>query len=177
MAEKGGASWQGDKEKHHLSVDNLTAHIYRDKQSWGFHIPDTRISMDDKPWPRGALSMAWIPAQDVGGKNGQRSDELRIRASNLNLSGLTGLQPMADKLAPRWAKSGVRRSLTAKSIFWRWIFRCSKWRKKRASRRTGATCPGSSGSCCQGLSISPATCRERGKRYSACQHDAGENAL
>lgn len=44
--------------------------------------------------------MAWIPAQDVGGKNGQRSDELRIRASNLNLSGLTGLQPMADKLAP-----------------------------------------------------------------------------
>jgi uncharacterized protein YhdP len=68
MAEKGGASWQGDKEKHHLSVDNLTAHIYRDNQSWGFHIPDTRISMDDKPWPRGALAMAWIPAQDVAEK-------------------------------------------------------------------------------------------------------------
>lgn len=65
---KGGASWQGDKDKHHLSVDNLTAHIYRDNQSWGFDIPDTRISMDDKPWPRGALSMAWIPAQDVGEK-------------------------------------------------------------------------------------------------------------
>ena len=97
---KGGASWQGDKDKHHLSVDNLTAHIYRDNHSWGFRIPDTRISMDDKPWPRGALAMAWIPAQDVGGTNAQRSDELRIRASNLNLSGLTGLQPMADKLAP-----------------------------------------------------------------------------
>lgn len=49
---------------------------------------------------RAALAMAWIPAQDVGGNNSKRSDELRIRASNLNLNGLTGLQPMADKLAP-----------------------------------------------------------------------------
>jgi uncharacterized protein YhdP len=38
--------------------------------------------MDDKPWPRGALALAWIPEQDVGGENSQRSDELRIRASN-----------------------------------------------------------------------------------------------
>ncbi len=41
-----------------------------------------------------------IPAQDVGGDDRQRSDELRIRASNLALSGLSGLQPFADKLAP-----------------------------------------------------------------------------
>jgi uncharacterized protein YhdP len=68
---------------HHLSVDNLTAHLSHDKQSWGFYIPDTRIAIDDKPWPRGALAMAWIPAQDVGGDDHQRSDELRIRASNL----------------------------------------------------------------------------------------------
>ena len=97
---KGGASWQGDDEVHHLSVDNLTAHLSHDKQSWGFYIPDTRIAIDDKPWPSGALAMAWIPAQDVGGDDHQRSDELRIRASNLTLSGLSGLQPFADKLAP-----------------------------------------------------------------------------
>ncbi|PSC89680.1 hypothetical protein C7D72_29440, partial [Klebsiella pneumoniae] len=30
-----------------------------------------------KPWPSGALAMAWIPAQDVGGDDRQRSDELR----------------------------------------------------------------------------------------------------
>jgi uncharacterized protein (TIGR02099 family) len=101
---KGGASWQGDKQLHQLSVDNLTAHITRESQSWGFRIPDTRISIDGKAWPRGALAMAWIPAQDVGGKNNQRSDELRIRASNLDLSGLTGLQPMADKLAPSFGE-------------------------------------------------------------------------
>ncbi|HDH1517645.1 TPA: AsmA2 domain-containing protein YhdP [Klebsiella quasipneumoniae subsp. similipneumoniae] len=97
---KGGASWQGDNEVHHLSVDNLTAHLSHDKQSWGFYIPDTRIAIDDKPWPSGALAMAWIPGQDVGGDGHQRSDELRIRASNLALSGLSGLQPFADKLAP-----------------------------------------------------------------------------
>ncbi|MEI4136220.1 DUF3971 domain-containing protein, partial [Klebsiella pneumoniae] len=97
---KGGASWQGDNEVHHLSVDNLTAHLSHDKQSWAFYIPDTRIAIDDKPWPSGALAMAWIPAQDVGGDDRQRSDELRIRASNLALSGLSGLQPFADKLAP-----------------------------------------------------------------------------
>ncbi len=44
--------------------------------------------------------MAWIPAQDVGGDNHSRSDELRVRASHLDLNGLTGLQPIADKLAP-----------------------------------------------------------------------------
>ncbi|MEL0552190.1 AsmA2 domain-containing protein YhdP [Raoultella lignicola] len=97
---KGGASWKGDREPHHLTVDNLTAQIFREKQGWGFHITDTRISIDGKAWPRGALAMAWIPAQDVGGDDHLRSDELRIRASNLDLNGLVGLQPFADKLAP-----------------------------------------------------------------------------
>jgi uncharacterized protein YhdP len=45
---KGGASWQG-KQPHRLTVDNLTAHVFREKQGWGFHIPDTRISIDGKP--------------------------------------------------------------------------------------------------------------------------------
>ncbi len=45
---KGGASWQGDGQPHRLTVDNLTAHIFREKQGWGFDIPDTRISIDGK---------------------------------------------------------------------------------------------------------------------------------
>jgi uncharacterized protein YhdP len=64
-------------------VDNLTAHLSRQAEL-GLYIPDTRIAIDDKPWPRGALAMAWIPAQDVGGDGHQRSDELRIRASNFS---------------------------------------------------------------------------------------------
>jgi uncharacterized protein (TIGR02099 family) len=97
---KGGASWAGKNQPHDLSVDNLTAHIAREKNGWSFYIPDTRIAIDGKRWPQGALAMAWIPDQDVGGKDNVRSDELRIRASNLELGGLAGLKPIADKLSP-----------------------------------------------------------------------------
>ncbi|EFC0649412.1 AsmA2 domain-containing protein [Escherichia coli] len=97
---QGGASWLGEKKTHSLSVDNLTAHITREHSGWQFSIPDTRITMDGKPWPSGALTLAWIPEQDVGGKNNKRSDELRIRASNLELAGLEGIRPLAAKLSP-----------------------------------------------------------------------------
>lgn len=97
---KGGASWKGVSKPHHLSVDDLTARISREGKGWQFQIPDTRISIDDKPWPQGALTMAWIPEQDVGGKNSVRSDELRIRASHLELGGMSGLLPIAEKLSP-----------------------------------------------------------------------------
>jgi uncharacterized protein YhdP len=41
--------------------------VTQEKQGWQFAIPDTRIAMDGKPWPRGALTLAWMPEQDVGG--------------------------------------------------------------------------------------------------------------
>lgn len=72
----------------------------QDKGGWQFAIPDTRISMDNKPRPRGALTLAWMPEQDVGGINGKRSDELRIRASNLDSTAIEGLRSMAAKLSP-----------------------------------------------------------------------------
>ncbi|MBZ8896122.1 AsmA2 domain-containing protein YhdP [Escherichia coli] len=97
---QGGASWLGEKQTHTLSVDNLTAHITRENPGWQFSIPDTRITMDGKPWPSGALTLAWVPEQDVGGKDNKRSDELRIRASNLELAGLEGIRPLAAKLSP-----------------------------------------------------------------------------
>ncbi|EGE2516552.1 DUF3971 domain-containing protein [Shigella dysenteriae] len=96
---QGGASWLGEKQTHTLSVDNLTAHITRENPGWQFSIPDTRITMDGKPWPSGALTLAWIPEQEVGGKDNKRSDELRIRASNLELAGLEGIRPLAAKLS------------------------------------------------------------------------------
>ena len=97
---KGGASWRGDNQLHRMSVDNLTAHVTRQQQGWQFDIPETRISMDDKPWPKGALALAWVPAQEAGGARGIRSDELRVRASHLELNGLDGMLPVAEKLSP-----------------------------------------------------------------------------
>ena len=72
----------------------------QEKEGWQFAIPDTRIAMDGKPWPRGALTLAWMPEQDVGGAASKRSDELRIRASNLDLTAIEGLRSMAAKLSP-----------------------------------------------------------------------------
>ena len=98
---KGGASWQGDAKPHHLSVDNLTAHVTRTgEKGWQFAIPSTRVTLDNKPWPKGALTLAWIPEQTVGGVNNTRSDELRVRANHLELSGLDGLLPIAEKFSP-----------------------------------------------------------------------------
>ncbi|WP_312952941.1 AsmA2 domain-containing protein YhdP [Superficieibacter sp.] len=98
---KGGASWKGDDKTHHLAVDNLTAHITGGTQTgWEFRIPDTRITIDDKPWPQGALALAWIPEQNVGGADRLQSDEFRVRASHLELSGLDGLLPIAEKISP-----------------------------------------------------------------------------
>ncbi|MDR9889715.1 AsmA2 domain-containing protein YhdP [Pseudenterobacter timonensis] len=96
---QGGASWKGDARLHQMSVDNLTAHVTRAGDGWQFAIPDTRITMDNKAWPRGALTLAWLPAQQVEGSD-KRSDELRIRASNLELAGLEGLLPIATRLSP-----------------------------------------------------------------------------
>lgn len=98
---KGGASWQGEQATtHHLTVDNLTVHVSRQQQGWQFDVPVTRIAIDDRAWPQGALSFAWVPAQEAGGVNGVRSDELRVRANNLELSGLEGLLPIAQKISP-----------------------------------------------------------------------------
>ncbi|MFE4113248.1 AsmA2 domain-containing protein YhdP [Kosakonia sp. YIM B13611] len=97
---KGGASWQGYNTQHRMTVDNLTAHVSRQQQGWQFDVPVTRIAIDDHPWPQGALSFAWVPAQEVGGTSSVRSDELRVRASNLELSGLEGLLPIAQKISP-----------------------------------------------------------------------------
>ncbi|QIU90653.1 AsmA2 domain-containing protein YhdP [Yokenella regensburgei] len=97
---KGGASWKGTQQMHQLDVDNLTAHLNRVAQGWELKVPDTRISVDGKRWPKGALALAWVPAEEVGGANHVRSDELRLRATHLSLSGLTGLLPIAEKLSP-----------------------------------------------------------------------------
>lgn len=97
---KGGASWQGDNRTHTLSVDNLTTHVAREGNGWAFHIPDTRIAIDDKRWPRGALALAWFPDKDNDQKESQNGGEMRLRASNLELGGLAGLLPIAEKLSP-----------------------------------------------------------------------------
>ncbi len=97
---QGGASWKGDQTTHHLSVDNLVARVNRSAAGWNLAIPATNITLDDKKWPKGSLSLAWFEPQDVGGKESQRSEELRVRATNMELESFYGLLPIAAKISP-----------------------------------------------------------------------------
>lgn len=97
---QGGASWKGDPTNHHLSVDNLVARVNRSATGWNLAIPSTNITLDDKTWPKGSLSLAWRNPQDVGGKAGKRSEELRVRATNMELESFYGLLPVAAKISP-----------------------------------------------------------------------------
>lgn len=97
---QGGAGWQGEDVNHQLSVDNFIAHVSRENGGWQLDVPTTNIAIDKKPWPKGALTLAWLPEQHVGGSDNKRSGELRVRASNIELAGLTALQPLAQKFTP-----------------------------------------------------------------------------
>ncbi|NDJ56155.1 AsmA2 domain-containing protein [Enterobacteriaceae bacterium 4M9] len=98
---QGGASWPGSDKAYRLTVDNLTAHVSKMDGGWQVAVPDTRIAIDGQKWPRGSLTLGWLPAQQAGGPNGERSEELRVRASNMQLEKLGPLLPVAEKFAPR----------------------------------------------------------------------------
>lgn len=97
---QGGSSWKGSQENHELSVDNLMASVNRDDAGWNLTIPSTNITLDGKAWPKGSLSLAWIGPQEVGGKEGKRSEELHVRATNMELASFNGLLPIAAKVSP-----------------------------------------------------------------------------
>lgn len=96
---KGGASWRGDKQPHQLTVDNVTAHIARINSGWRIELPQTNLVTDGKPWPDGQLSVLWQP------KNGllpgpDHTEEIRVRATQLDLERIDPLIPLFSKLTP-----------------------------------------------------------------------------
>lgn len=97
---RGGANWQGDTQAHHLSVDNLTAHISRFNGGWNISVPQTRFITDGQPWPHGQLSLLWQPeSSQLPGPDHQQ--ELRVRATDLELERLEPLIPLFAKLSPQ----------------------------------------------------------------------------
>ncbi|CCG85658.1 AsmA2 domain-containing protein YhdP [Erwinia piriflorinigrans] len=116
---KGGAHWQGDAQPHHLSVDNLTAHISRFKGGWDLKVPQTRFMLDDRPWPHGQLSLLWLPENNqLPGTEAQ--PELRVRASDLDLQHVEPLIPLFARLSPEllenWRALQPRGQLSALAV-------------------------------------------------------------
>ena len=97
---RGGARWQGDAQTHELRVDDLTAHISRFNGGWSLNVPQTRLITDGDAWPAGELSLLWQPdnPQLPGPEHNQ---ELRVRATQLDLQHLAPLVPLFAKLSPQ----------------------------------------------------------------------------
>ncbi len=97
---KGGGSWQGDQQEHSLEVDNLTAHLARFNGGWMMRVPQTRLRTDGKAWPSGHFSLLWQQADD-GSLGPDHNQELRLRATQLDLQLLTPLMPLFSHLPPQ----------------------------------------------------------------------------
>lgn len=99
LLKKGGANWQGDRQPHHLGVNNLSAHIARHDSGWRIEVPQTNFNTDGQQWPKGYFSLLWLPEKDrLPGPD--RAQEIRIRATRLDLGRLDAFIPLFSSLTP-----------------------------------------------------------------------------
>ncbi|WP_173632523.1 AsmA2 domain-containing protein YhdP [Paramixta manurensis] len=97
---KGGASWQGENQQaHRLEVDNLTAHVARFNSGWAVSVPQTRLRTDGSAWPNGHFSLLWQPENGIL-PGPDHNEELRVRASQLDLQHLEPLVSLFARLSP-----------------------------------------------------------------------------
>ncbi|MBS0910841.1 AsmA2 domain-containing protein YhdP [Tatumella sp. JGM118] len=96
---QGSARWQAGQEPHQLTVDNLTAHLFRTGKGWALSVPRTGLATDDVAWPQGSLSLYWQPEEDHLLRAAETS-EIRLRATRLDLQRIAPLVPLLAPLAP-----------------------------------------------------------------------------
>lgn len=116
---KGGARWQGDKQPHQLTVDNVTAHVARFNGGWRVEVPQTNLVTDGQPWSKGMLSLLWLPENPLL-PGPDHNQEVRVRATNLQLERLDALIPLFSKLSPtlleNWRSLQPRGQLQALAV-------------------------------------------------------------
>lgn len=97
---QGGASWQGDQREHRLDVDNVTAHVTRANGGWAIQLPETNLQTDGEAWPKGQISLFWQPESGLL-PGSDRGEELRVRATHLDIKYLDPLIPLFARLSPQ----------------------------------------------------------------------------
>ncbi|EIR71496.1 exported YhdP domain protein, partial [Yersinia pestis PY-34] len=106
LLSQGQANWTVGSNSHQLSVDNFVLEGRRQGNGWQIDAPVLNLKTDGQAWPKGRLSALWLPenTQFIGPEQRQ---ELRIRASNLQLERigplLPTLSPFTPELLARWA--------------------------------------------------------------------------
>ena len=115
---QGGAHWQGDKRPHRPEVDNLGLHLARWRSGWTVTVPQNNLRTDGEPRPKGHFALAWQPAQgDAPGPESE--EELRVRATGLNLQRLEPLIPLFPAFRRRCWRTGVPCIRRVKLMRWR----------------------------------------------------------
>ncbi|PIJ51077.1 TIGR02099 family protein [Erwinia sp. OLTSP20] len=101
---RGGASWQGIGGVHTLQVDNQTAHFGRINSGWQLSLPQTHLMTDGKAWQQGRFDVLWQPENNFL-PGPAHAEELRIRATKLDLASLEPLIPLVSRLSPQLMKN------------------------------------------------------------------------
>lgn len=105
LLKQGAANWGEGAAQHRLDVDNLALSARRQGTGWQIDVPQLRLSTDGQAWPQGMLSALWLPENTEFMGPGQ-NEELRVRATDIQLERLSALLPTFSFLSPalleRW---------------------------------------------------------------------------
>ncbi|AOV95807.1 TIGR02099 family protein [Edwardsiella hoshinae] len=93
--QEGQVGWQAAGQRHRLTVDDLTLRAARTPEGWRLDVPRLNLATDGHPWPAGRLSLLYLPPGAPG-----RGDELRLRATDLQLARITPLLSTLNLLSP-----------------------------------------------------------------------------
>ncbi|RLM27539.1 TIGR02099 family protein [Brenneria alni] len=103
---QGTATWGEAENTHRLNVDDMVLHVSREKNGWQLTVPALNLTTDGVAWPKGQFSALWLPKNEPM-LGPDRQEELRIRASNLDLARIDALLPLLSATTPalkeRWA--------------------------------------------------------------------------
>ncbi|MFI8417993.1 AsmA2 domain-containing protein YhdP [Serratia sp. NPDC078593] len=119
LLKQGVANWTVGKQSHRLDVDNMSLAISRRGNGWQVDVPQLNVKTDGQAWPQGALSGLWLPENNrfLGPAQGE---ELRIRASDIQLERLEALLPTFSFLSPavleRWSDLQPKGQLDALAL-------------------------------------------------------------
>ena len=106
LLSQGQANWTVGEQSHQLAVDNFVLEGHRQGRGWQIDAPELSLKTDGQAWPKGRLSALWLPenTQFIGP---DQSQELRIRAANIQLERVGPLLPTVSLFTPelmkRWA--------------------------------------------------------------------------
>lgn len=99
LLSKGHATWHDGNNLHRMDVDNLAMSMSRQPNGWRLNVPSLNLKTDGVEWPKGKMGLFWQPETVL--ESGKKLEEqLRIRASNLNIDRINPLLPIFNFLTP-----------------------------------------------------------------------------